>query len=68
MKQREGRIKRLGSTHDTVKIITLVSENSIDEAILRSIENKTNLFSMLIDNSDEESEYLRGVSNEEGDE
>lgn len=57
--QRKGRIQRGGSKYKSVKNINLIADESIDEAILNTLENKQNLFNFFVGNSEQQSEAIR---------
>ncbi|BCO16070.1 DEAD/DEAH box helicase_gp017 [Bacillus phage vB_BceM_WH1] len=49
--QRDGRIHRIGSTHDSVTIYTMVTVGSIDETIQEVMKEKTALSNQLVENN-----------------
>jgi SNF2 family DNA or RNA helicase len=60
--QRNGRIIRLGSSHDHVRIINLCSRDSIDERIRRVIYDKSALADQIIEKTDEEAGEITRLS------
>lgn len=49
LKQREGRIERMGSEHESVLLIKLVSKDTLDDHIMALLEDKEALFDAAID-------------------
>lgn len=58
--QRAGRVHRIGSSHDSVDIINLVTKGTIDEKIQDTLEEKRKLGEALIERNSSE----RSVMNE----
>ncbi len=50
--QRIGRIHRIGSTYESVNVINLIAEGSIDEQILNTIQNKRDMFEAIVENTE----------------
>lgn len=61
--QRNKRIRRLDSTFDRVYVYNYICRDSIDEAILKSLERKEDLFSFLIENDSAKSKELKAGCN-----
>jgi SNF2 family DNA or RNA helicase len=57
--QRKGRIRRGGSAYEKVKVINLMAEDSIDQAIYEGLLNKLNLFNYFVENTEERSKALK---------
>jgi SNF2 family DNA or RNA helicase len=57
--QRKGRIRRGGSTYEKVKVINLMADDSIDQAIYEGLLNKLNLFNYFVENTEERSKALK---------
>jgi SNF2 family DNA or RNA helicase len=57
--QRKGRIRRGGSTYEKVKVINLMADDSIDQAIYEGLLNKLNLFNYFVENTEERSRALK---------
>lgn len=56
--QRYGRIHRIGSTNDVVTFVDMATKDTIDERILKTLENKRGLNEELVERTDEEREIL----------
>ena len=54
LEQRCGRIVRIGSRHDHVRIINLYSRGSIDERIRQVIYEKTSVFNLIVEKTNDE--------------
>ncbi len=54
LEQRNGRIIRIGSQHDRVRLINLYSKDSIDERIRQVIYNKVSTFNLIIEKTEAE--------------
>ncbi|MGM0164854.1 DEAD/DEAH box helicase [Enterococcus sp. DIV1059_2] len=54
IEQRYGRIHRIGSTYEQVTMIDMVTKDTIDEKILKTLETKRDLNSGLIEKTEEE--------------
>lgn len=65
--QRKGRIRRIGSVHNKVKIINLLLRGSIDETMYATLEKKQDIFNALIENDSRQSKRLTKLSNKAGD-
>jgi SNF2 family DNA or RNA helicase len=64
--QRKGRIRRLGSAFNKVKVINLLVEDSIDEMMYATLEKKQNVFNALIENDSRQSKRLSKLSSKAG--
>lgn len=53
-----GRIHRIGSEHDVVTFIDLITNDTIDEAVQKTQQNKKDLGDGLVEKSDEEMEAM----------
>lgn len=56
--QRAGRIRRLGSKFDTVRVINLITEGSIDERIERALIRKQKLASQIVEKNNLEKQII----------
>lgn len=61
--QRNGRIRRVGSSHRHVNVINLVAKGGIDEAILKVHERKRTVITELVEKTDEDAAWLESVMN-----
>ena len=61
--QREGRIHRLNSTHEKVTIMTLVTNETIDESIQAVIQSKIDLNDGLIERNEGEKSMMKSLLN-----
>lgn len=59
--QRKGRVRRIGSTHSSVKVINLLVKDSIDEQMYEVIVKKQNVFNALVENNQAQSEHLSNL-------
>lgn len=57
--QRNKRIRRLDSTFDKVYIYNYIAKGSMDEIVLKSLENNKRLFDYLIENDNVKSESMK---------
>jgi SNF2 family DNA or RNA helicase len=60
--QRNGRIRRIGSRWDEVYVSNLVSENAIDEKIVKAIANKREIFDKIVENTDDQTKALKKMA------
>ncbi|HLO11163.1 MAG TPA: DEAD/DEAH box helicase [Pseudoneobacillus sp.] len=60
--QRNARIHRLTSTFENVEIITLLSKDSIDDVIYKTMYKKKAISSKVVEYTDEEKEQLEKIS------
>lgn len=58
LEQRNGRIIRIGSKHEKVRIINLISQNSIDERVYQILREKSALFEQIIEKTEAETEAV----------
>jgi SNF2 family DNA or RNA helicase len=49
LKQRIGRVRRLKSEHDTILAINLISNNTLDDYILKLLSSKVDLFNATVE-------------------
>lgn len=63
LNQRMGRNNRVGSEHDTIMYINLLSEDSIDERIRNILYTKQNIFDMVVEKTEGEAESIRLTGN-----
>lgn len=61
VEQRAGRVHRIGSTHDSVDIISLVTKGTIDERIQDTLEEKRKLSGSLIERNDSERSMMNDL-------
>lgn len=59
LKQRGGRIHRIGSEHKVVNIINMITNDTIDETILKTIESKTELTEGLVEKTQGEKDIMK---------
>lgn len=61
--QRNARIHRLDSKHESVSVINLISLDSLDERILDTLYKKKSTAEKIIENTEDEAEYLSNLTN-----
>lgn len=59
--QREGRIHRINSTFDKVTIMNMVTNDTIDEVVLNTLERKMQLNDSLVESTAEEVNIMQGL-------
>lgn len=59
IEQRNGRVHRIGGEHDMVNIISLVSQDTIDERIQLILEEKRNLSKQVVERNDSEKMVMK---------
>lgn len=59
--QRAGRVHRIGSTHNVVDIINLVTLETIDEKIQQTLEDKRKLGTALIERNSSERSLMNDL-------
>ena len=62
--QRNARIHRLDSVHESVNIINLISLGGLDEKILETLYAKKDTASEIVENRADESEYLSTLTHD----
>lgn len=61
--QRAGRVHRIGSKHDTVSIIDLITTGGIDERIEEALYSKRELAQQLVEKNDDERAVMNSLTN-----
>ena len=61
--QREGRIHRINSTFDKVTIMNMVTNDTIDEVVLNTLERKMQLNDSLVESTAEEVNIMQELIN-----
>lgn len=56
--QRIGRIHRIGSTHEQVQVIDMMTKDTFDETVWKVIDRKTQVNSAIIENTESEASHL----------
>lgn len=64
LKQRIGRIRRLGSKHDSIRVINLVIRNTIEERVIRILKDKEKIFNSIF--TDDGSERIGDIKKQLG--
>ncbi len=64
LRQRTGRVNRIGQASKTVNVVNLIAKNSIEEKILAGIHLKTELFEGVFDGGVDSVEFSRERRNE----
>jgi len=62
LKQRIGRIRRIGSEFKTVNVVNLISQDSIDERILQVLYSKTELSDQIVEKTDQEKAIISSLT------